>query len=576
MTMKEATLYNIREISSLKDMINQSAQLFGDKNAYIVKTNGKHANITYKELKNDIDALGTSLLALGLKDKFIAVIGENRYDWSVSYLSVVNGTGVVVPLDKELHDEEVQNLLSRSNASAIIYSGKQEAKVLKYKADLPNLKYYINMDIEENTEDVLSFKKLIKKGEELIASGDRSYIDAIINPEIMNMLIFTSGTTDLAKGVMLSHKNICSDITAVLKTVTVTSNDTCLSILPLHHTYECSLGFLAMLYVGGTICFNEGLKHIVKNFSEYSPTVLFTVPLLLENLHKKIWEQVNKDPKLKKKLTTGLKVSNFLFKYLNIDLRRRLFKAIHQKVGGRLRLVLTGAAAIDPIVSEDFYHFGILVLQGYGLTECSPLVIGNRDTKFKHSSVGLPLPGVEAKIVNPDDTGIGEIVVKGPNLMLGYFNNQEATEATIKDGWFYTGDLGYKDEDGFYYITGRSKNVIVTKNGKNIFPEEVESYLNRSPYVTESLVWGKFDEETGETYVNAQIVPNFDAIKEKLKVPHVSTDDIKKFIEEAVKLANKNMPLYKRITDFTIRETEFVKTTTKKIKRYIENNTTKK
>lgn len=565
--------YKVREIENLKDMIEQSRKLYGNKPAFTLKNEaGELVDILYSEFYKDINALGTAFINLGLKNKRIAVIGENRYEWCVTYLATVNGTGIIVPLDKELHEEELLNLLKRSEASAVVFSKKKEKLIQNISEKLPDLKYCISMDLDEDNDTYLSFNKLLTSGKELIKSNNRAFLDAKVDSFAMNMMIFTSGTTDLAKAVMLSHHNICSDIMAVMKTVKVTKSDNCVSILPLHHTYECTLGFLAMIYNGAKISYAESLKQLAKNFKEYKPTILFTVPLLLENVHKKIWAQAAKSEKTLKKLKGALKLSNILHHNLHIDLRKTIFKQIHESLGGRIRLILTGAAAVDPEVSYDLESFGISVLQGYGLTECAPLVIGNRDKKFSHSSVGLPLPGVEAKIVNPDESGVGEIVVRGPSVMLGYYENEHATRKTLRDGWLYTGDLGYKDEKGFYYITGRIKNVIVTKNGKNIFPEEVETYLNKSPYVFESMVSGKLDETTGETYVSAQIVPNFEAIKEKLKDQIPSSEDIKKFIEDAVKLANKNMPLYKRISDFSIRDTEFVKTTTQKIKRYLDAN----
>jgi len=571
--MVKDMFYKVRNIENLKDMMEQSCKLFGSKPAFTLKNEeGELVDVLYSEFCNDINALGTAFIELGLKDKRIAVIGENRYDWCVTYLAAVNGTGVIVPLDKELHEDELLNLLQRSEASAVVFSKKKEKFIRNIAEKLPNMKYLISMDLDVDTDNIMSFRRLLAFGNELIKNNNRAFLDAKVDSYGMNMMIFTSGTTDLAKAVMLSHYNICSDIIAVMKTVKVTKYDSCVSILPLHHTYECTLGFLAMIYTGAKISYAESLKQIPKNLKEYQPTILFTVPLLLENVHKKIWTQASKCEKTLKKLKGALKVSNVLYRKLRIDLRKTIFKQIHESLGGRIRLILTGAAAVDPEVSNDLESFGIRVLQGYGLTECAPLVIGNRDKKFSHSSVGLPLPGVEAKIVNPDETGVGEIVVRGPSIMLGYYENEQATRRTLRDGWLYTGDLGYKDKKGFYYITGRIKNVIVTKNGKNIFPEEVETYLNKSPYVFESLVSGKLDETTGETYVSAQIVPNFEAIKEKLMDQIPSSEDIKKFIEDAVKLANKNMPLYKRISDFSIRDTEFVKTTTQKIKRYLDVN----
>jgi long-chain acyl-CoA synthetase len=569
--MRSGTGYEVRQIKHLKDMIEQSAELFGDKDAFRVKTpEGTVKGITYKTFKNDVNALGTAFLLMGLKNAFIAVIGENRYEWCVTYLAAANGTGVIVPLDKELPSPEVENLLSRSGTSAIVYSAKYENEIQKMVQRLPNLKYLINMDVVENREDCLSFHQLLKTGQAQINQGDRTFLDAAIDPDVMSMLLFTSGTTDLAKGVMLSHRNLCSNITSVCSTVRITSSDYTLSILPLHHTYECTLGFQAVIYNGGTISFCEGLKHIAKNMKETRPTLLFTVPLLLESMHKKIWEQASKKRLGKGILRLALGISEFLHQLLHIDIRRKVFRRIHDNIGGNLRLIMTGAAAIDPKVSKFFRKIGIMVLQGYGLTECSPLAAGNRDDLYNDSSIGLPIPGVEMKLDNPNEEGIGEILVKGPNVMLGYYKNETATQKVMKNGWFHTGDLARRDKTGFYYITGREKNVIVTKNGKNIYPEEVESYLNNSLYVQESLVWGEYDENSGETFVNAHIVPNLNAIREKLKIAETSRDEIFKLMKEEITKINHNMPLYKRIREFDIREQEFVKTTTKKIKRYLE------
>lgn len=564
-------LYKVRDIENLKDMIQQSAELFGDKDAFLVKNDeGVYKGITYAKFKNDIDALGTAFLDLGLKDSFIAVIGENRYEWCVTYLSTVNGTGVAVPLDKELPVSEIHNLLSRSEASAVVYSGKFHNIMREISSKLPNVKYFINMDGKQDEQSFMSYHSLAERGKELLAQCRRDFVDAEIDNKKMSILLFTSGTTDLAKGVMLNHKNICSNITSVCSTVRIESSDVSLSILPIHHTYECSLGFLALMYNGATMAFNEGLKQITKNLKEVRPTLLIAVPLILENMYRKIWEQAGKMKFGKAKLKTALFAGDFISNLTRKDIRRKLLKQIHQVFGGRLRLIITGAAAINPEVSRGFRKMGILVLQGYGLTECSPLVTGNRDNAFVDSSAGLPIPGVSVELRNCNENGIGEIAVKGDNVMLGYYKNEEATRSCMKDGWFYTGDLGKMDKKGFLYITGRSKNVIVTKNGKNIYPEEVEAYINKNPFVQESLVWGKYDETSGETHVNAQIFPNLDAIKERLKLMNVSREELMKIFNEVIKNVNKDMPLYKRVREFTIRESEFVKTTTRKIKRYME------
>lgn len=568
--MSKKHFYDIREITDMKDMIIQSERLFGSKNAFQIKTGDSYKGIIYTDFKNDIDAFGTALLSLGMKDCNIAVIGENSYKWCVTYLGVVNGTGVIVPLDKELPLDDIENLINTSKSAAIIFSGKLESQIKELAPKLPTVKYFINMDSQENINNFWSFDKLLEKGRGLIAKGEREYIDAKIEPDKMSILLFTSGTTGHAKGVMLSHRNICSNISSICSVVKLYSTDVELSILPIHHTYECTCGFIGMIYNGGTITFCEGLRHISKNMQEIKPTYLVLVPLLFENIYKKVWDQARKEKSVVK-IKTALILSKILHKGFGIDIRKKLFRKIHDSLGGNVRLIITGAASIEPKVSKFFEDVGLRILQGYGLTECSPLVTGNQDKRYKHSALGLPIPGIEVKIHNKDKSGLGEIAVKGPNVMLGYYENTDATNKCIKDEWFYTGDLGYVDKDGFYYITGRSKNVIVTKNGKNIFPEEVESYLNKSPFIQETLVWGDYDKTSGETLVSAQIVPDFEAIKEKLKVRQISKDDIFKILNDVVKGVNRNMPLYKRIQKFTIRENEFIKTTSKKIKRYMES-----
>jgi len=569
--MSTKPLYDIRTISDLKDMLEQSSKLFGGRDAFWLKTKDEsYKGITYSKFKDDVDSLGTALINKGFKGKFIAVLGENRYEWCVTYLAAVNGTGVIVPIDKELPVSEIENLLTRSNASAIIFSGKYEKEMKQISKVISSVKYYINMDLEEDEQGFLSYRQLVSKGRDLIESGDLSFLDAKVDAEIMNILLFTSGTTDLAKGVMLCHKNLCTDIMAVCSIVYIDENDSVLSILPIHHTYECTCGFLAMIYCGSRISFNEGLKHIGKNLKEAKPTIFLAVPLILEGMYKKIWEHAAKKRGTTVKLKVALFISDLLYNLLKIDIKRKLFRQIYENIGGNARLVISGAAAIDPNVSKGFRSMGLNVLQGYGLTECSPIVTANQEKNYRNDSIGLALPGVEIKIVDANTDGIGELVVKGGNVMLGYYGNAPATEKVLKDGWLFTGDLGRMDSAGFYYITGRKKNVIVTKNGKNIYPEEVEAYLDKSPYILESLVWGKLDEALEETLIYAQIVPALENIKEKLNSQEISKDDIFKVIDAEVKAINKNMPLYKRIRRFTIREEEFVKTSTKKIKRYAE------
>lgn len=569
--MQLKPLYEVRNIQNLRDMLEQSVKIYGDKDAFLVKDPaGSYRGVSYRRFGEEVNALGAALAELGLENSFIAVMGENRYEWCVSYLAAANHIGVTVPIDKELPVSEKENLLSRSGAAAVVFSGKYADELRSISKTLDTVRFYIDMDLEDDKEGLLSWQKLLERGRRLISEGKFDPSGHHIENDSPGFLLFTSGTTDLAKGVMLSHTNICSDLMAVCQTVYAGDGDVSLSILPIHHTYECTIGFLAMIYRGAAIAFNEGLKQILKNFKEVKPTFLISVPLILESIYKKIWEQAGKKKGRKTILRIAMFTGGALYNVFGIDIRKTLFHTIHETFGGNLRLIMTGAAAIRPDVSKGFRSFGISVLQGYGLTECAPLVIGNRDQTFRDDSIGLPIPGVTVRIDNPDVNGIGEIVVKGGNVMLGYFKNEKATESCLKDGWFHTGDLGKVDRNGFYYITGRKKNVIVTKNGKNIFPEEVEAYINKSPFVLESMVTGDLDSVSGETHVNAHIFPNMDEIRERLKLVNINKEELLRIFNEVVRNVNRDMPLYKRIRTFTIRDVEFAKTTTKKIKRYAE------
>ncbi len=569
--MTSKPIREVRRISDLKDMLNQSAGLFAENDAFWLKTDdGSYNGIKYGQFKSEVDALGTALINLGLKDKSIAVIGENRYEWCLSYMAAVNGTGIVVPLDRELPPPEVENLLERSQASAVIFSGKHEKDMRYISSVLPSVKYFINMDAAENDNGFLSFRKLIKDGLDMTAGGDRSFIDAPVDPDAFSILIFTSGTTDLAKGVMLSHKNIVTNIMSVCSVLYIDDSDSTLCMLPLHHTYACTTSFLLMLYNGCRISFIEGLKHIAKNLKETSPTIIMAVPLLLESMYRKVWDTINKQKGKAQQVKIALALSNTALRLFGLDIRRKLFRQIHDNIGGKVRLIISGAAALDPAVSKGFRSFGIALMQGYGLTECSPIVTVNQLEKNMDGSIGLPLPCDEVMIYKPNKEGIGELIVKGDNVMLGYYENSLATEKVLREGWFYTGDLGRMTRHGFFSITGRKKNVIVTKNGKNIYPEEVEAYLDKSLYIAESMVYGKDDEASEETFVYAMIVPAIDIIREKLGKQELEEDEVFRIIDAEVKNVNKNMPLYKRIRRFTIRQQEFAKTSTKKIKRYIE------
>lgn len=569
--MKNIPLFKVRTIHNLKDMINSSVENYGDKAAFLVKRKNieGYVPVSYKQFKKDIDALGTALSSLGLKGKRIALIGENRYEWAVTYLSVVNGLGVIVPLDKELPSNEIESLLVRSKADAIVFSSTNVEQIKAFSNDLKSVKYYINMDLNQGTENILSFNSLIEKGNQLLEQGDRTFINAEIDEEVMNMLLFTSGTTETSKAVMLSHRNIAKNLMAMCSMTYIDDKDIFLSVLPMHHTYECTCGFLCPMYRGSTVAFCEGLRHIPKNLQESKATMLLGVPLIFEAMYKRIWDQAAKNG-IDGKLRFAIKLSNFL-KIFGIDITKKLFAKVHENFGNP-RLYISGAAGIEPSVAKGFRDLGILFLQGYGLTECAPIAALNRNIDYKDDAAGLPLPGLEVIIDSPDEEGIGEILVKGPNVMLGYYENEEATKKAFQDGWYRTGDLGFIDRDKFVHITGRKKNVIVTKNGKNIFPEEIESLLNKSKYIKESMVYGQADEESGETLVAAVIVPDMDVISEEYKDKQLTEEEIRNIIQQEIKAVNKSLTLYKYIRNFQIRENEFIKTTTKKIKRYLEKN----
>lgn len=559
-------LYVFREIRDLKQMMNSSAQLYGDKTGYMVKDRpgGPYIPISYNQLKRDVDGLGTALLELGLKGKKVAVIGDNRYEWLVAHMAAVCGVGISVPLDKELPVDEVANLLNRSGASALVYSSKVERKVLQAVQQAPGVELLVSMDAREHSDSVKSMPQLIQHGQDLIEQGDHSYLNAEIDPNVMAILLFTSGTTGLAKGVMLSHKNICYNVYAMSQYVDVHEGNVGLSVLPMHHTYEQTCLQMTCLYQGCPIAYCEGLKYITKNMAEAKATVTIAVPLIYESMHRKVWKKAEQSGKADK-MRMGINISRRLSRLPLNRATKKLFKDVHSALGGHMSTLIVGGAAIDPKVVEDFNAMGFNMFQGYGMTECSPIITVNMDRYSKPASVGLPMPGTEVKLVDQDENGVGEIVCKSDSVMLGYYENEEETAKVLKDGWLYTGDYGYFDEDGFLYISGRKKNVIVTKNGKNIFPEEVEFYLSKSPFIAEVVVRGKDDEKTGETIVWAEIFPDMEAIREQNG--ELSQDELKSLMKREIDAANDQMSTYKRVKRFKLRDTEFEKTTTKKIKR---------
>ena len=566
--MKNIPYYEVRDLSNIKQLVNDSCRIYADRTAYLVKRSGseEYQKIKYSKVKEDVDALGTALINLGLKGKRIAVIGENRYEWAISYLAVITGVGIVVPLDRQLPEKELENCIKRSEVSAIMYSSKLEDSINKLFTNFENVEKYICFDDISDNGNFMSLSKVIKYGKKLMEEGNRDFIDAEINEEEMSEMLFTSGTTSEPKIVMLSHKNICFNIHEQCKMLEIVPDDVFLSVLPIHHTYECTCGFLTPLYRGASVAYCEGLRHIQKNMQQAKITVFLGVPLIFETLYRKIWEGIGKQGKtnLVKRM---IKITNALDK-VGIHLKKKIFKEIHEQLGGNIKVLIVGAAAMTPEVSKGFRDLGILTVQGYGLSECAPIVALNRDVDYKDDAAGLPLPNEEVKIDNPNEEGVGEIIVKGDHVMLGYYKNDEENKKALKDGWFYTGDLGFIDEDGFIHITGRKKNVIITKNGKNIYPEEIETMLLRNDYIKECMVYGKKDKD--DVKLAAEIVLDNDFIEEKYKDNPKTKEELKKIVWEEVKKINQELVSYKHVKEINIRDTEFKKTTTMKIKRYLE------
>ncbi len=567
-----------RPILDIKHMFETSTELYGDHIAFYQKKvkGGPYVGITYKEALADINGLGTALIAGGLKGKRIAVIGANCYEWAISYLAAVCGVGIVVPIDKELSEAEITNILNRADVTCAIFDEKR-AEIFKSikEAGTTNLATLVHMTLPASEGDVLSLRELIEAGKRMVEKGDKSFTEAQIFPDEMSILLFTSGTTGKSKGVMLSHRNVASDIMAAPTVFALTDHEVFFSFLPLHHTYECTCGFLEPLYKGSAIAYCEGIKYMLKNLSECHPTYFLAVPAVFEKLYKKIWQGARKKGK-EKTLKKAIRINNKL-KKVGIDLSKIFFKDIHELLGGRMKILICGGAAINPEVLDGLRDFGFTALQGYGLTEAAPMGALNPVTAPNSRAVGIPFPGFDAKIVNANEEGIGEICLKGPNIMLGYYEMPEETAAVIEDGWFHTGDLGYMDKDRYVYITGREKNVIITKNGKNIYPEELEYLIGLSGFAAESMVFAKEAEDGEDLITVASILPDEEAIREKLKLdtegsPELKPEWIRNVIWNEIEKINEELPYYKKIKKLIVRKEPFVKNTSQKIIRFAEAN----
>ena len=545
-------LYKYIEITDLKDMLKKSGEKYGEKIAYKIRQENGYKEITHNEVRKMVDGLGTKLIDMGLKDKRIAVIGENRYEWEIAYLSIVCGTGTVVPLDKSLPENELESLIERSKAEAIICSQKYVEILKKTK-----LKYIISMDLEKDNDGIISQKRLISEGIQLVKSGNTSFTNAKIDNEKMSIMLFTSGTTSISKAVALSHKNICSNLMDISSILDVNSSDVFLSFLPLHHVFECTVGFLFSLYVGAETVFCDGIRHIPENLAEYKVSVMASVPAIYERLFKIIKKHLEKQGKVEQILKDEEK-----YKDSSMEKKKEVFKEIHDLLGGNIKLFISGAASLEPSIEEKFRRLGFNMVQGYGLTETSPVVaIGNKKY-HKTGSIGKCVPSDEVKLLDVNKDGIGELAVKGPNVMLEYYENKEATEKVLKDGWFQTGDLARIDEDGYIFICGRKKSVIVLKNGKNIFPEEMETLINKEDGVEESFIFGKpISKDPNDIKIFVKIVYNKEGFEGKTET------EIKEYFNEKIKSINKTMPHYKAIRGIIISDKPLIKTTTNKIKR---------
>ena len=574
---KESKNYEPTTYQTIKEVFKKSTEEYKDLPFILEKFNHKDENftvMTYGRFKEDVINLGTSLnRLLNLKDKRVVIIGENTYYWYVSYMAMLCGVGIAVPVDKELPENEIENVIKRSHAEAVIYSTKKKDVIKKIRDNVEEVKYFIQMNDSTPLENKdVGIEYIIKQGEQLIRSGDNSYMEIEIDPDEFKVLIFTSGTTSQAKGVMICNRNLAENINAVSAYVKLYPTDRLMSILPLHHTYESTIGFLLPMACGCSIGVCEGLKYIQSNMKDLQPTALLTVPLLVENLYKKINASIEKSKK-DGIVKSMIHVTNAL-KVVGVDIKRKVFKEIYDNLGGKIRIIVSAAAPIDAKVGKWVQDIGINFLQGYGLTETSPIAALTPEFEPKVGSAGKAVICAEIKIDNPNENGEGEVLIKSKTLMLGYYENEEATKEAIQDGWFHSGDIGYLDQDGFLYITGRCKNVIVTQNGKNIYPEEIELLLGKIPEIKECMVYGK-EGEGDELIISAKVIPEYEEI-EKNHGKNLSDEQIHDIIWNKIKEVNKGLTSYKAIKNLEIKKDEFEKTTTMKIKRYAELKKDKK
>lgn len=563
-----------REIKDLRDMVQTSAAFFGDKDLYVYKEDKQEVHFSYNQLRDEVERFGTALNVLGIDEGRVAVIGETSAKVTVTYLGTVNAGGVIVPLDRELTEDQIPEFIERAECDMVVYSASFDGIITKMAVKMPHVKYYIPMKGEDEVDHslpsapvVMQFDEVLKLGEQALNEHNNSYYLHKIDLDKMCAIIFTSGTTGTSKGVMLSMRNLVAAADSSCKGVPYDSKTRLVSVLPQHHTYEMTCSHLAVINLGASEYINDSLKYTMRNFQNYKPTALVLVPLFVETVYKKIWDNIRKKG-MEKKVRGLMKFSDTLLK-MGIDLRGVFFKEIQAALGGEVKSMICGGAPISPQILKDFYSFGIVIFEGYGITECAPLVSVNPNGAARFGSAGKPVHDEKVRIDKDPAEDFGEIVVKGPNVMLGYYKDEAATKAAFthdmknfdNNGWFRTGDIGYIDNDGYIFITGRKKNVIILSNGKNVFPEELEEHLSHDPRIAESVIIGR--EQNGETIITALVHPDYEKFEGK------SDDEIAAEIKEAVNDVNRTLPSFKHMTAVEVMKDEFEKTTSKKIKRYL-------
>ena len=567
--MSKEEIKELPKMNNYREILDYASKSYSNN---IEEKPAKYVEKKYSQVVKDVKALATALLDLGFKGKRIALIGENRYEWVISYLAVTCGGMVIAPLDKALPDKEITSLLKRSEVDAVIYEEKHEELFKKLKEDKDiNLNTLICINKKEEEKEIINFQQLLEKGRKLIKEKSKLYDEVKVDSDGMSIMLFTSGTTDSAKIVMLSQNNVCSNMYAYQTHFRIREDDTLLSFLPIHHTFECSITILYGFYSGATVAFCDGLRYIQANLKEYEVSIFVAVPLVLETMYKKITKAIADQGKTKL-INTMTKISNTLLK-AHIDIRKIVFKQIIDNFGRKLRMVLYGAASLDKDTIIGLNNFGINSIQGYGLTETSPVLTAEAENRHKPGSIGYPLDNVEIKIDTPDKEGVGEILAKGPNIMLGYYKNEKKTKEAFKDGWLRTGDYGYIDDDGFIFMTGRKNDIIVLRNGKNVYPQELEFLISKLPYVAECMVFSREASKT-DTMLVAKIVYNKEVMEKDY--PDSKEEEYEKIIWKDVKEINKTLPTFKHIKKVIVTDKPMIKTTTQKVKRNEEIKRTEK